>query len=62
MSQNLHINMEGFCRASYMHMNNANQGSAQNGGLELTSIVTGFAKTVPNGTRIEIPFIAWHES
>ena len=24
--------------------------------------VTGFAKTVPNGTRIEIPFIAWHES
>ena len=25
-------------------------------------IVTGFAKTVPNGTRIEIPFIAWHES
>ena len=24
--------------------------------------VTGFAKTVPKGTRIEIPFIAWHES
>ena len=24
--------------------------------------VTGFAKTIPNGTRIEIPFIAWHES
>ena len=24
--------------------------------------VTGFAKTVPSGTRIEIPFIAWHES
>ena len=24
--------------------------------------VTGFAKTVPNRTRIEIPFIAWHES
>ena len=24
--------------------------------------VTGFAKTVPNGTRIEIPFIVWHES
>ena len=21
-----------------------------------------FAKTVPDGTRIEIPFIAWHES
>ena len=28
----------------------------------LTKYVTGFAKTVPNGTRIEIPFIAWHES
>ena len=24
--------------------------------------VTGFAKTVPNGARIEISFIAWHES
>ena len=24
--------------------------------------MTGFAKTVPNGTRIELPFIAWHES
>ena len=24
--------------------------------------VTGFAKTVPNRTRIGIPFIAWHES
>ena len=24
--------------------------------------VTGLTKTVPNGTRIEIPFIAWHES
>ena len=24
--------------------------------------MTGFVKTVPNGTRIEIPFIAWHES
>ena len=28
----------------------------------LYNYVTGFAKTVPNGTRIEIPFIAWHES
>ena len=27
-----------------------------------TAYVTGFAKTVPNRTRIEIPFIAWHES
>ena len=27
-----------------------------------TIYVTGFAKTVPKGTRIEIPFIAWHES
>ena len=27
-----------------------------------TTYVTGFAKTVPKGTRIEIPFIAWHES
>ena len=26
------------------------------------AIVTGFVKTVPNRTRIEIPFIAWHES
>ena len=30
--------------------------------LTLSVIVTDFAKTVPNGTRIEIPFIAWHES
>ena len=27
-----------------------------------STFVTGFVKTVPNGTRIEIPFIAWHES
>ena len=28
----------------------------------LCTYVTGFAKTVPNRTRIEIPFIVWHES
>ena len=28
----------------------------------IMQFVTGFAKTVLNGTRIEIPFIAWHES
>ena len=33
-----------------------------NGQTIETLIVTGFAKTVPSGTRIEIPFIAWHES
>ena len=30
--------------------------------LHMIANVTGFAKTVPNGTRIEIPFTAWHES
>ena len=31
---------------------------------EMTELlyVTGFAKTVPNRTAIEIPFITWHES
>ena len=28
----------------------------------LITYVTGFAKINSNGTRIEIPFIAWHES
>ena len=32
------------------------------GAYEFHTYVTGFAKTVPNRTRIEIPFIAWHES
>ena len=27
-----------------------------------TGYVIGFAKIIPNGTKIEIPFIAWHES
>ena len=30
--------------------------------VTLSIYVTGFAKTAPNRTRIEIPFIAWHES